>query len=90
MHTRVYAYTRIHATVHGPLADRFLGKGAFGPLLKYCPHIYNMPTVSTISRLRLLVVHSVYRLYPGKRRVLTRPCPCLKLCKPILRIHEDV
>ena len=26
-----------------------------------------MPTVSTISRPRLLVVHSVYRLYPGKR-----------------------
>ena len=35
--------------------------------------VYNMPTVSTISRPRLLVVHSVYRpqtalpLYAGKR-----------------------
>ena len=30
-------------------------------------HIYSMPTVSTISRPRLLVVHSVHRIYPGKR-----------------------
>ena len=29
--------------------------------------VYNMPTMSAISRPHLLVVHSVYRLYPGKR-----------------------
>ena len=29
--------------------------------------VYNMSTVSTMGRPRLLVVHSVYRLIPGKR-----------------------
>ena len=29
-------------------------------------HIYNMPAVCTIGRPRLLVVHSVYRLYSGQ------------------------
>ena len=52
----------------------FWGKGAEGPPSQILAlRVYNMPTVSTISRPRLLVVHSVYRpqtalpLYAGKR-----------------------
>ena len=40
----------------------FWGKGAEGPPSQILAlRVYNMPTVSTISRPRLLVVHSVYR-----------------------------
>ena len=55
-----------------------LGEGGLRPPSQILAlRVYNMPTVSTISRPRLLVVHSVYRpqtahpLCAGKRRQRT-------------------
>ena len=62
----LYAGKRLKRTV--------LGEGGLRPPSQILAlRVYNMPTVSTISRPRLLVVHSVYRpqtahpLYAGKR-----------------------
>ena len=62
----LYAGKRLQRTV--------LGEGGLRPPSQILAlRVYNMPTVSTISRPRLLVVHSVYRpqtalpLYAGKR-----------------------
>ena len=62
----LYAGKRLQRTV--------LGEGGFWPPSQILAlRVYNMPTMSTISRPRLLVVHSVYRpqtahpLYAGKR-----------------------
>ena len=74
----MYAYTcpcaRVN-TVSGP----FFREG--GQILSL--RVYNMPTVSTISRPRLLVVHSVYRLYPGKCEC----AQCLQTMQSVCRLY---
>ena len=72
---RKRTFTQIRIRVYMPLctgetllADSFLReRGVWPPSQILSLRVYNMPTVSPISRPRLLVVHSVYRLYSGKR-----------------------
>ena len=54
-------------------ADRLGGRGPSAPSQILALRVYNMPTVSTISRPRLPVVHSVYR-----------PQTALPLCRVLL------
>ena len=61
--------------VSGP----FFREGGFGPLYLLSLCAYNMPTVSTISRPRLLVVHSVYTLYPVVSVYVHSICQLCKL-----------
>ena len=71
----VYRPQTAHPLCAGKRLQRtVLGEGGLRPPSQILAlRVYNMPTVSTISRPRLLVVHSVYRpqtalpLYAGKR-----------------------
>ena len=69
----VYTYTCPCARVNAVSRPFFRERGPRPPSQILSLHVYNMPTVSTISRPRLLVVHSVYRLYPGKREYAQCP-----------------
>ena len=64
---RVYAYTCLFARVNAVSGLFFREGGLPPPSQILCLRIYNVPTVCTISKPRLLVVHSVYGPYPGKR-----------------------
>ena len=64
---RVYAYTCPRARVNTVSGPFFEEGGLRAPSQKLSLCAYNMPTVSTISGPGLLVVHSIYRLYSGKR-----------------------
>ena len=68
-HVYVYAhaYTRICpcARVNGVSGPFFREGGLRAPSQTLSLCVYNMPTVSTISRPRPFMVHSVYRLYLG-------------------------
>ena len=58
---RVYAYSCLCARVKAVSGPFFREGGqSRSQILSLC--VYNMPTVSTISRPRLFVVHSVYKL----------------------------
>ena len=71
----VYRHQTAHPLYAGKRLQRtVLGEGGLRPPSQILAlRVYNMPTVSTISRPRLLVVHIVYRhqtahpLYAGKR-----------------------
>ena len=78
-----YVHTRIRVYMYACTCPCARVNAVSGPFLGFRPPsqilslpVYNMPTVSTISRPRLLVGQSVYRLYPGKR-----------VCAQCIRLH---
>ena len=78
----VYTYTCPCARVNAVSGLFFREGGPRPPSQISSLHVYNMPTVSTISRPRLLVVHSVYRLYPGKREY----AQCLQTMQSVYKL----
>ena len=66
IHVYVYVYTCPCARVNAVSGPFFREGGLWPPSQILSLRVYNMLTMSTISRPRLLVGHGVYRLYPGK------------------------
>ena len=75
-----YACTRACVKAVGGPFFREGGLQPISQILSLC--VYNTLTVSTISR-RLLVVHSVYRLYPGNREC----AQCLQTMHSVYKPH---